>query len=77
MNEDNQIGEEDISEILDRLTWEPNNPDNMLSAEAKKKIADIILKEMQLHVSDSMGQNEFQLIISRISEFDSSFYFRI
>lgn len=42
MNEDNQISPEDVSEIIDRLTWDANNRSNYLDKGSKMKIAKIV-----------------------------------
>ncbi|XP_045777592.1 calcium and integrin-binding protein 1-like isoform X1 [Maniola jurtina] len=77
MDEDNQISTSDICVILDRLTWDPNNRTNFLNKESKLKIADVILKEINLDKSGSIGMSEFKLILARIPEFATSFYFRL
>ncbi|XP_039759259.1 calcium and integrin-binding family member 2-like isoform X2 [Pararge aegeria] len=77
IDEDNQISTADICFILDRLTWDPNNRANYLDKESKLKIADVILKEINLDRSGSIGISEFKLILARIPEFATSFYFRL
>ncbi|CAH2089391.1 unnamed protein product [Euphydryas editha] len=77
IDEDNQISSQDICNILDRLTWDPTNRTIFLDKESKLKIAKVILEEMNLDRSGSIGLHEFKLILLRIPEFSSSFYFRL
>ncbi|XP_041984618.1 calcium and integrin-binding protein 1-like [Aricia agestis] len=77
IDEDNQISSRDIYDILDRITWDPNNRNMFLDRESKIKIAKVILKEVNLDHSETIGLNEFKLILPRIPEFTSSFYFRL
>ncbi|XP_026741542.1 calcium and integrin-binding protein 1-like [Trichoplusia ni] len=78
LDEDNQISAKDISRIVDRLTWNINdNRDNYIDRESKLKIANVILSEINLDNSGTIGMNEFKLIMARIPEFTSSFYFRL
>ncbi|XP_075981172.1 calcium and integrin-binding protein 1-like [Anticarsia gemmatalis] len=74
---DNQITAKDISQIVDRLTWNPYQRDHYIDRESKMKISKVILQEINLDNSGSIGLNEFKLIMSRIPEFASSFYFRL
>ncbi|XP_030030550.2 calcium and integrin-binding protein 1 [Manduca sexta] len=77
LNDDNQLSASDIKGILDRLTWHPSNPNNYLDRESKTKIANVILDEINLDNSGAIGMSEFKLIMSRIPEFASAFYFRL
>ncbi|KAJ0174219.1 hypothetical protein K1T71_010365 [Dendrolimus kikuchii] len=77
LDEDNQISARDISEIVDRLTWSQNNPLMRLNLEDKKRISKTILKEMNFDTTGTIGSSEFKIIMSRIPEFQSSFYFRL
>ncbi|CAG9564170.1 unnamed protein product [Danaus chrysippus] len=77
IDEDNQITPKDICNILDRITWDPNNRTNFLTHAEKMKIADTILEKVNLDKSGSVGLAEFRLMITRIPEFTSSFYFRL
>ncbi|CAK1550785.1 unnamed protein product [Leptosia nina] len=77
IDEDNQISAQDISKILDRLTWDPDNRHHCLDHHSKAKIAKIILEEIKLDFSGGIGLSEFTFILSRIPEFSSSFYFRL
>nr|XP_026493851.1 calcium and integrin-binding protein 1-like [Vanessa tameamea] len=77
IDEDNQISVQDICNILDRLTGDPHNRANYLDKESKLKIAKVILEEINLDRSGSIGLNEFKLILLRLPEFSSSFYFRL
>ncbi|XP_026320792.1 calcium and integrin-binding protein 1-like isoform X2 [Hyposmocoma kahamanoa] len=77
LDEDNQISERDITEIIDRITCDPNCYNRYLDNELKKKIANIILEELKLDSTGSIGLIEFKIMMSRIPEFVSSFYFRL
>ncbi|XP_072942671.1 calcium and integrin-binding protein 1-like [Epargyreus clarus] len=77
LDNDNQISERDIAEILDRLTWDSNNRANFLDKETKEQIAKGILQEINLDNSGSISVSEFKLIMTRLPEFHSSFYFRL
>ncbi|KAG7301353.1 hypothetical protein JYU34_014289 [Plutella xylostella] len=77
LDEDNQISDMDISDIIDRLTWDPSSPQNVLDKQSKKKIADVILKEIKLDGTSSIGINEFQIMLTKIPEFRTAFYFRL
>ncbi|KAI8420244.1 hypothetical protein MSG28_008785 [Choristoneura fumiferana] len=76
LDEDGQISARDISEIIDRLT-DSEHKSHYIELSSKKKIADVILKEMQFDHTGSMGLVEFKIVMSRIPEFQNSFYFRI
>ncbi|XP_004933496.1 calcium and integrin-binding protein 1-like isoform X1 [Bombyx mandarina] len=77
LDDDNQISAKDICQIIDRLTWTGNNRSNFLDRESKAKIAEIILEETKLDSSGSIGLSEFKIMMSRIPEFSSSFYFKL
>ncbi|XP_063626776.1 calcium and integrin-binding protein 1-like [Cydia splendana] len=77
LDEDGQISAQDISGIIDRLTEHTSNKKHYIEISSKKKIADIILNELKLDHAGSMGLSEFKICMSRISEFETSFYFRI
>lgn len=73
---DNQITSRDIIDIVNRLTSTEKSK-NFIDEESSMKIAEVILDEINLDDTDSIGLNEFRLIMSRIPEFASSFYFRL
>ncbi|PZC83749.1 hypothetical protein B5X24_HaOG206906 [Helicoverpa armigera] len=76
---DNQITANDINGIVDRLTLNTkgDNVENCLDQESKRQIAKVILDEINLDRSGGIGLNEFKLIMARLPEFPSSFYFRL
>ncbi|CAH2042221.1 unnamed protein product, partial [Iphiclides podalirius] len=76
LDEDNQISSRDISEIVDRLTGAARRG-HLLDDDSKNKIANVILEEINLVSSGGIGLNEFKIIMTRIPEFHSSFYFRL
>ncbi|CAG5048800.1 unnamed protein product [Parnassius apollo] len=77
IDEDSQISTRDISEIVDRLTGASKSRIYSLDDESKSKIAYVILDEMKLTNTGGIGLNEFKIIMSRIPEFNSSFYFSL
>ncbi|XP_028177585.1 calcium and integrin-binding protein 1-like [Ostrinia furnacalis] len=78
IDEDNQITESDICEIINRLTApEPTTGERYLDECSKEKIAKIILQEISLDKNGGIAAAEFKYMISRLSEFETSFYFRL
>ncbi|XP_068620446.1 calcium and integrin-binding protein 1-like [Battus philenor] len=77
LDEDNQISINDINDIIDRLTGSSKSRINYLDHESKMKIANVILDEIKLDNTDGIGLSEFRIIMSRIPEFRTSFYFRV
>ncbi|XP_049877214.1 calcium and integrin-binding family member 2-like isoform X2 [Pectinophora gossypiella] len=77
INEDNQITKSDIIEILDRLTGHLNDRNDGLESQSKIKIAKLILEELSLDNTGSIGLSEFKIMMARIPEFANSFYFRL
>ncbi|XP_013137387.1 PREDICTED: calcium and integrin-binding protein 1-like [Papilio polytes] len=77
LDEDGQISMRDISEIIDRLTGCSKDRFYQLDDESKTKIAHVILDEIKLYNTGGIGLNEFKIIMTRIPEFHSSFYFRV
>ncbi|CAH0401328.1 unnamed protein product [Chilo suppressalis] len=76
LDEDKQISDGDISKILDRLTA-CEDKETCLDEVSKEKIAKEIIKEMNLDGTGSISISEFKLIMARLPEFESSFYFRL
>lgn len=70
-NEDNEISQEDINVLLDRLTAPLKLP-----GEDKDHISDTLLKEMDLQHTGSMSQLEFLHAMSKMPEFVTAFSFR-
>lgn len=68
---DSMITKEDIFGICDRLTKY-----DRLQADEKECIAEVLLKEMDLHGNGSLGEFEFIHVISKVPEFHHSFTFR-
>ncbi|CAB3257092.1 unnamed protein product [Arctia plantaginis] len=77
LDDDNEITAKDICQIVDRLTCSDKDSTHYIDEESKMKICDVILKEINLDHSGSIGCNEFKLVITRIPEFASTFYFRL
>ncbi|CAK1584336.1 unnamed protein product [Parnassius mnemosyne] len=77
IDEDSQISTRDISEIVDRLTNGSKSRSYSLDDETKSKIAYVILDEMKLTNTGGIGLSEFKILMSRIPEFNSSFYFSL
>ncbi|KAL5286084.1 hypothetical protein ACFFRR_007651 [Megaselia abdita] len=70
-DEDNQITENDLCELIDRLT-QPM----LLSPEEKDKICKVLLKEMDLQNNGGMNRLEFTHAISRMPDFAQVFSFK-
>ncbi|XP_065087996.1 calcium and integrin-binding family member 2-like [Ochlerotatus camptorhynchus] len=68
---DSMITKEDIFVICDRLTKY-----DRLDQDEKECIAEVLLKEMDLHSNGSLGEFEFIHVISKVPEFHHSFTFR-
>ncbi|XP_022835540.1 calcium and integrin-binding protein 1-like [Spodoptera litura] len=78
LDDDGQITAKDIGHIIDRLTLGvTDNRDHYIDETSKDKIAKGILDEINFDKSGGIGQQEFKLIMSRIPEFATSFYFRL
>ncbi|CAH0724327.1 unnamed protein product, partial [Brenthis ino] len=77
IDEDNAISTQDICDILDRLTSDPDNSEDHLDKESKMEIAKGIMDKMNLDNSGSISVSEFKMVLSRIPEFSSSFYFKL
>ncbi|KAL0869769.1 hypothetical protein ABMA27_005997 [Loxostege sticticalis] len=78
LDEDNQISARDVCEIMDRLTSpDAATGDRCIHECDKEKIAKIILEEINMDESRSIGLTEFKYMMSRITEFETSFYFRL
>ncbi|CAH1640182.1 unnamed protein product [Spodoptera littoralis] len=78
LDDDGQITAKDIGHIIDRLTLGvTDNRDHYIDEASKDKIAKGILDEINFDKSEGIGQQEFKLIMSRIPEFATSFYFRL
>ncbi|XP_031765920.2 calcium and integrin-binding protein 1-like [Galleria mellonella] len=77
LDDDNEITYRDVMEIIDRLTNGFQNPNNFIGKDFKKIIFENILKEVKLDNSNSIGLHEMVLILSRLPEFKSTFYFRL
>lgn len=50
LDEDNQISERDITEIIDRITCDPNCYNRYLDNGSKKKIANIVRTTQNSHI---------------------------
>ncbi|KAJ2948636.1 hypothetical protein O0L34_g7892 [Tuta absoluta] len=77
IDEDNQISKRDICEIIDRLTGNTKNSKLHIDKDSKEKIAQVLLNELRLDSTGSIGLTEFKVMMSRTPEFPSSFYFRL
>ncbi|CAH0695780.1 unnamed protein product [Spodoptera exigua] len=78
LDDDGQITAKDIGQIVDRLTLGvTDNRDHYIDEASKDKIAKVILDEVNFDKSGGIGQLEFKLVMARIPEFATSFYFKL
>ncbi|XP_062542749.1 calcium and integrin-binding protein 1-like [Armigeres subalbatus] len=68
---DNMITKEDIFTTCDRLTKY-----DQLNRDEKENIAEVILKEMDLHNNGSLSEFEFIHVIAKVPEFHHAFTFK-
>ncbi|XP_023721305.1 calcium and integrin-binding family member 2 [Cryptotermes secundus] len=71
-NNDNYIGEDDLLIIIDRLTLK-----KQLSYSEKKKIIEIILKEVDLGKSGDISSREFVHAITKMPDFTTCFQLKV
>ncbi|XP_043797128.1 calcium and integrin-binding protein 1-like [Apis laboriosa] len=76
LNGDGEISSNDLIETVQRLMWPQNEYGGIDTAEAEH-VARIILQEMVFNRQGSISCEEFIRFSSRISEFWSSFRFKI
>ncbi|KAJ8935432.1 hypothetical protein NQ314_012852 [Rhamnusium bicolor] len=72
-DEDDAVGEEDLMEVINKLTGSAGTID----IEHQEHIIKILLEEMDLASSGSVGQLEFVHAVGKMSEFPHSFCFHI
>ncbi|KAJ8926005.1 hypothetical protein NQ315_009860 [Exocentrus adspersus] len=72
-DEDDAVGEDDLIEVINRLTGSAGQID----VDHQKRIIKILLEEMDLASSGSVGQPEFVHAIEKMSEFPHSFCFHV
>ncbi|KAJ8949239.1 hypothetical protein NQ318_022752 [Aromia moschata] len=72
-DEDDAVSEEDLMEVINRLTGSAGQID----VACQKAIIKILLEEMDLASSGSVGQLEFMHAVGKMSEFPHSFCFQV
>ncbi|XP_063431242.1 calcium and integrin-binding protein 1-like [Mytilus trossulus] len=71
-DEDDMISDQDLKEVVDRLTGEQN-----LSKDEMQQLIDNILEEADLDDDDSLSFAEFEHVISKAPDFINSFRIRL
>ncbi|CAH0552183.1 unnamed protein product [Brassicogethes aeneus] len=69
---DNALGKDDLKQVIDRVTSRAGE----IQTEQKEHIIEILLRNMDMEASGSVGQIEFQHAVGKMAEFASSFTFR-
>ncbi|KAF2901419.1 hypothetical protein ILUMI_04766 [Ignelater luminosus] len=75
-NEDGLVDKEDIDMAIERLT-QGKDAERVVEDEEKNHIITVLLKAMDLQGNGSINQLEFEHAVGKMSEFPSSFSFRI
>ncbi|XP_017762079.1 PREDICTED: calcium and integrin-binding family member 3-like [Eufriesea mexicana] len=74
---DNQISLSDLMETVNRLTWSYQNEHSGIDVADVEHVARMVLQEMVFNDLTSISCEEFIRFTSRISEFSSTFHFKI